>query len=216
VPVSETVSVDRIVEILVAVTRDLEAAKGRLDELDSAAGDGDMGISMARGCRAVRAGLEEHPQDAGRVLMKAGMDFGEGAGATIGALLSTGLMRAGKEVQGQTELSLPDVARMVKAAETGIRTRGKAEPGNRTLLDALVPARVALEEATQEGLPAREALARVLEAAELGMLATADMRPTIGRARWMADRATGHQDPGATAVYLIVKSIAEAVERRTE
>lgn len=205
----DTVNLERTVAILEAVALELEAAKDRLGELDSAIGDGDIGISTAKGFRAIREGLGEHPDDFGRLFVKAGMDFGEAAGATIGALLSTAFMRAGKEVMGQTELSLPDVARMVAAAERGIKERGKAEPGNKTLLDSLVPARVALEKAVEEGLGPRPAAAAALDAAERGMTATIEMKAAFGRSRWMAERSVGHQDPGATIIYLMVKAVVD-------
>ncbi len=210
---TETVDTERAAEILTAVCLAMEEAKGRLNELDSAVGDGDSGISLSYGFRAVREGLAEHPQDVGKTLMQAGVRFADAAGATIGALLSTAFLRAGKEVQGRSEVGLPELARMVAAAEKGIRERGKAQPGNKTMLDALAPAAAALETAAGEGVSLEEALARAVAAAEQGALATANMVAGFGRSRWLGERTLGHQDPGATAVYLILRSAAEALAR---
>ncbi len=212
----DSVRLERVISILQAVALDLEAAKDQLGELDSAIGDGDIGISTSKGFRALREGLDDHPEDIGRILMKAGMDFGEAAGATIGALLSTAFMRAGKEVVGQTELTSQDVARMVAAAEKGIRDRGKAEPGNKTLLDALVPTRMALEKGVQDGLRPSALLAEALDAAEKGMLATIEMKSAFGRSRWLAERSVGHQDPGATIIYLMVKAVSDFAGKDSE
>jgi dihydroxyacetone kinase-like protein len=208
-----TLSTAQVAEILKAMAGDLIAAKDGLNELDSAAGDGDLGISMSRGFDAVRKGLAEPGDDIGKLLIAAGMQFNEAAGSTIGALLSTALMRAGREVRGVDQIGLAEVMRMSAAAEQGIRDRGKAEPGNKTMLDALVPANAALVQAQAEGLDLPEALSRSLEAAEQGMLATKEMVPTFGRARWLPERARGHQDPGATAVYLMLKSLVEHVDK---
>ncbi|MGE5618605.1 MAG: dihydroxyacetone kinase subunit DhaL [Sphingomonadaceae bacterium] len=209
----DKVSLERTVAVLEAVALELEAAKDMLGELDSAIGDGDIGISTSRGFKALRDGLAEHPADIGRLLMKSGTDFGEAAGATIGALLGTAFMRAGKVVIGQSELTLPDVARMVAAAEQGIKERGKAEPGNKTILDALMPARLALERAVERGLGPREAARLAMEAAEKGMIATIGMKSAFGRSRWLAERSVGHQDPGATIIYLMSKAVVDYMDR---
>ncbi len=209
----DRIGVERLVAMLVAMTEDLEQARDLLIELDSAVGDGDLGITVARGSAAVREGLREHGQDVGRVLMKAGMDFSNAAPSTMGALLGGAFMAAGKAVQGQAELTLPDVCRAVKAAEDRIREKGKAQPGDKTMLDALAPARLALEEAAQQGADLVAALAQARDAAEQGMKATTAMQAAFGRARWLGERTIGHQDPGATLVFLIAASFAKSAKR---
>lgn len=207
----ETLTVQQMVVLLNNLSRDLIAAKDRYNELDSAAGDGDLGISMARGFEGVTKSLEGHPQDIGKVLIQAGMAFGNSAGSTIGALLSTAFMRAGKEVQGCTEVGLPELARMAQAAEKGVRDRGKAELGKRTLLDALVPAAEALAQSALEGADLVAAFERATAAAEGGMIATAQMVPAYGRARWLPERAMGNQDPGAVAIHQIFQSVTTSL-----
>ncbi|MHB1132668.1 MAG: dihydroxyacetone kinase family protein [Chloroflexota bacterium] len=208
---SDRLSVAQVVAVLNNLCRDIGAAKDHFNELDSAAGDGDLGISLFRGFDAVAKGLEGHPDDIGKILIQAGMQFGNSAGSTIGALMSTALMRAGKEAQGLSEVGLPEVARMAQAAEKGIRDRGKAELGKRTLLDALAPAAAALGESAAAGATLVEALERATAAAEEGMIATAAMVPAFGRARWLPERAAGHQDPGAVAIHMMFQSVTESV-----
>ena len=117
-------------DLLAAVRKmadDLEAQKGYLCELDAAVGDGDQGVTMAIGFRAVRNGLEALAgQDIGAIVTKCGLLFNGTAASTIGALIATACMRAGREAKGLREIGLPELARMAGAAEAGIRERGKA------------------------------------------------------------------------------------------
>lgn len=197
-------------EVLAAVRKvadDLEAQKDHLCELDAAVGDGDQGVTMAIGFRAVRNGLDALAgQDIGTIVTKCGLLFNGTAASTIGAFIATAGMRAGREAKGLTEIGLPDLTRMVAAAEAGIRERGKAQPGDKTVLDMLGPLVTSLQESVAGGVPLEEALARSIAAAEAGVQATIPMKSKIGRASWLADRTVGHQDPGATSFYLIWKS----------
>lgn len=209
----KTLNIDQVVDILTTLTHDLQAKRDYLIELDSAIGDGDLGITVDRGFGAVREGLQNHPQDVGRILFKAGMDFSNSAGSTMGALMGTAFMRAGKQAQGQSEITLATIARMAKAAEDGIMERGKAQPGDKTMLDAIVPARQSLEAAAQEGATLVEAFERATDAAEKGVQATVNMQAAFGRARWLQERTIGHPDPGATLVFLMLKSVTESLQR---
>jgi len=203
----------QVIEVLRSLTHDLEAAKECLTELDSAIGDGDLGITFSRGGRGIREGLQGEPADIGQMLIKAGLDFSNAAGSTMGALLGTAFVQAGKEVRGQAKVDLADIARMVEAAVQGVQARGKAHVGDKTMLDAMVPASVALTEAVSHHTSLLEGLEQALAAAEQGMQATTSMQAAFGRARWLGDRTIGHQDPGATAVYLIFRSAAESLRR---
>ncbi|MFC0531472.1 DAK2 domain-containing protein [Phytohabitans kaempferiae] len=207
-PVVPGVDAARLVAVLTAVTHALEAERDHLTELDAAVGDGDLGASVATAARAVRESLREHPDDIGRILSRAAAAVSDAAGATIGALLSIGLLRAARVANGQTVVGLAEIAAMMRAAEDGIREKGKADVGDKTLLDALVPAREALDAAVLDGLTGVEAAARAADAALRGATATAGMTPRFGRARWLPERAAGHRDPGAILVYLLVKSVA--------
>lgn len=209
-----TIDAPRLSEYLVALCFALEAEKENLSTLDAAIGDGDMGVSIANGFRAIRENLNSDTNDIGKVLQDAGLAFSDAAGATIGALVSLGLLRAARIVTGKTTIDLNDVASMVKAAEEGIRERGKAGLGDKTLLDALIPARIALEEALSQGLEPQQIATGVLQAAENGMKATIPMKATHGRSRWLGERTEGHQDPGATAIYLMVRALVGGEPRR--
>jgi dihydroxyacetone kinase len=180
--------------------------------LDAAMGDGDMGVTMRAGCQAVLDGMNALAgADAAEVLLRCGMTFNRVASSTIGTLLATAAMRASKEAKGATAINLPLLARMVAAAEKGVRERGKAGPGDKTLLDALIPARSALDDAAAQGLGLPEAGRRALAAAEAGCAATIPMRSQVGRASWVGDRTIGQPDPGATAVVIMFRAaVAES------
>jgi phosphoenolpyruvate---glycerone phosphotransferase subunit DhaL len=206
-----TLTVDDVASILTTLTHDLQAQKDYLIELDSAVGDGDLGITVDRGFQGVRDGLEGHPADIGKMLFKAGFDFSNSAGSTMGALMGTAFMRASKVVQGKPEITLDDLAQMVKAGEDGIREKGKASPGDKTMLDALIPAREALQSSASQGMTFAAGMQAAQQAAEVGAKATTNMQATFGRARWLGERVVGHQDPGATLVFLMAKSLATSL-----
>ena len=137
------------------------------------------------------------------------MAFNGSAPSTIGALFAIGSMRAGKEAKGHQELDLTLLARMVRAAETAIMEKGKAQRGDKTLLDSLGPAADALDAAVVEGKSLAEGLASAVEAARVGVQATIEMKSKSGRGSWIAERTVGHQDPGATAILLMLEALSD-------
>jgi phosphoenolpyruvate---glycerone phosphotransferase subunit DhaL len=202
-----TITTDDALAILERVAAAMEGHKDYLCELDGAMGDGDQGVTMAIGFRAILGVLDSlRGQDLGSLVTKAGLTFNGTAASTIGALFATACMRAGREVKGKSAIGLAELAAMFAAAATGIQERGKAAVGDKTVLDALVPAAEALRAAAAEGLPLPEALRRSLAAAEAGLQATIPLRSKMGRGAWIADRTVGHQDPGATSFYLMWKT----------
>ncbi len=198
-----------VVAQLTKVGQAIIAARDNLNQLDALAGDGDMGISMAKGFEAVIQGLNEGYADIGRMLSSAGIRFNEAAGSTIGALMSTALMRAGKALRGKSELDMADVVTLFDTAAKGIMERGKANLGDRTLLDALIPATEALREALEAGEDPQASLKKATLAAERGVEATRGMVPLFGRARWLPERARGQRDPGAVAMHIVFKTLSE-------
>lgn len=207
-----TITRGDLLAILRKMAADMEGQKDFLCQLDAAMGDGDQGITMAIGFRAVSAGLEAvKDQDIGTIVTKCGLTFNNAAASTIGALFATACMRAGREVKGKQEIGLTELAAMAGAAFTGIQERGKAQLGDKTVLDALAPAANALRSAADAGLPLTEALQKALAAAEAGLKSTIPMKSKIGRASWIADRTVGHQDPGATSFCLMFKSAVESL-----
>ena len=189
----------------------LEAQKDYLCELD-AIGDGDQGVTMAIGFRAIRNALPGLASaDVGTIVTRCGLTFNGTAASTIGALLATACMRAGREAKGLAAVELAGIVRMFDAAIVGVKERGKANVGDKTILDMMVPTAAALHEALDAEQPLAEALSASLVAAEAGVKSTIAMRSAIGRASWLADRTVGHQDPGATSFYLMWKTVVEYV-----
>ena len=143
---AETVSGQEVLAALDRLASDLVAHAEELRALDAAIGDGDLGITITIGCGAVRDALPAlDPGDIGAALSKAGMAFNRKAASTFGALVATMGMRAGREAKGRAEIGLAEIAAMCRAAAEGVKERGKSDVGQKTLLDALVPAAEALE-----------------------------------------------------------------------
>ena len=205
-----TITSTDLLALLQQMATDLIAQKDYLCQLDGAMGDGDQGVTMAIGFGAIQAALPAlQGQDIGTILTTSGLAFNGTAASTIGALLATAWLRAGKEAKGKTEIGLTDLAAMAAAASAGIQERGKAQLGDKTVLDALAPTVAALQTAAAQGTLLPTALAQALAAAEAGLAATIPLKAKVGRAAWIAERAVGHQDPGATSFTLLLKSAVE-------
>lgn len=190
---------------LVAANRD------RLTELDSAIGDADHGSNMDRGMRAVVAALDETaPETAGALLKKVGMTLVSTVGGASGPLFGTFFLRMGTSF-GEAEVVTPkDFAAALHAGLDGVVARGKAEPGDKTMYDALAPAVSALEQALDDSLPLPDALVRARDAAVAGRDATIPLQARKGRASYLGERSIGHQDPGATSVALLLDAAVDA------
>jgi phosphoenolpyruvate---glycerone phosphotransferase subunit DhaL len=184
--------------------------KGYLTELDSAIGDADHGINMDRGMNAALAKIDVLPPgDIGNLLKTVGMTLVSTVGGAAGPLYGTLFLQLGTATAGKKELTAEDWLAAVTAAVEGVRARGKAEPGDKTMLDALLPARDALADALAEGTSFPEALRRAAEAGERGMEATIPLVARKGRASYLGERSAGHQDPGATSSYLLLETVAD-------
>lgn len=195
------------------MAQDMAGQAEQLRQLDAAIGDGDLGITMTIGFEALVGELRQLAgSDVSTLLMKSGMAFNRKAASTFGALFATMMMGAAKAIKGKEEIGTPELAGMLAAAAEGVKARGKAQVGDKTLLDALVPAAEELKAAAEAGAALPDALQRATKAAETGMLATAGMKSKVGRASWFAERTEGVQDPGATAVYLMLRSLTEFVQ----
>jgi dihydroxyacetone kinase-like protein len=208
----QRINSQRCVEVLLYIAGVIESNKDYLTELDSAIGDGDLGISMTLGFRAVREIVPNMSNKSiGNILKECGVAFSNNAPSTIGALLATGFLRAGSMIGEKTEVDSSDILLMVEAATEGIQQRGRAKLGDKTLLDALIPAlNVGRTKADNE---IDDLLMCMLDAAEHGVESTKEMRSTQGRSRWLQDRSIGHIDPGAAVVAIILKSCVEWVEK---
>jgi len=188
----------------------IDEQKEYLTQLDAAIGDADHGINMQRGFGAVMAQLPTvEDKDIGTILKKVGMVLVSTVGGAGGPLYGTLFMRMGMAVGNKDALSAEDVVKMFQAALEGVKQRGKAEPGDKTMVDALTPAVEALRKAVEAGEDLHSALEKATAAAEEGMKATIPLVARRGRASYLGERSAGHQDPGATSSYLLFKSAAE-------
>jgi dihydroxyacetone kinase-like protein len=186
--------------------------KEHLTKLDSAIGDADHGINMDRGMKAALSKLDGTAGgDVGTLLKTVGMTLVSTVGGAGGPLYGTLFMQMGMAASDKQELAPEDWAAALEAAITGVQARGKAEPGDKTMVDALLPAKDALMAALGEGAPLGEALRRSAAAAEEGMKATVPLVARKGRASYLGERSAGHQDPGATSTYLLLKTAAETL-----
>ena len=184
--------------------------KDYLTQLDSAIGDGDHGTNMNRGFQAVLAKLPDlADKDIGALLKAVGMTLVSTVGGASGPLYGTFFLQMGAAANGRLELSLGDWSAVVRAGVDGVIMRGKAAPGDKTMVDALVPAAAALEAAAARGARTAEALRLAALAAEQGMAATIPLVARKGRASYLGERSAGHQDPGATSAHLLFRTAAE-------
>lgn len=200
--------------MVAAIAADMAENRDELCRLDGVIGDADHGIAMANGFAAAREATDALASDAEptAVLNAAAKAFLNAVGASSGPLYATALMRAGAAVKGKADLEDADVVAMLAAMATGIRDRGKAEPGQKTMLDAWAPAAEAARAAAAEGRDLAASLAAAVAAAEAGAEATRGMLAGKGRAERLGERALGHVDPGAASAALIVAAVARSLE----
>lgn len=199
---------DDIVRWLKEVAQVLKANKEYLTDLDAAIGDADHGINMDRGFTAVLEKLATvEDKDIGTILKTVGMTLVSTVGGAGGPLYGTFFMKAGTVLVNKLELTNGDLVVMFESALEGVIQRGKANLGDKTMVDAITPAVAELKKATEEGLDTLIVLERTVDACEKGMIATIPMKALKGRASYLGDRSIGHQDPGATSSCLIFKTL---------
>jgi dihydroxyacetone kinase-like protein len=176
--------------------------------LDTAIGDGDHGTNLDRGFKKVVEKLDStEATDIGADLKAVGMALVSSVGGAAGPLYGTLFLQMGSAAAGKDELDLDGWTAAVEAGVKGLQARGKAEPGDKTMVDAWLPALDALREGGELG----EALTRSADAAEEGMKATIPLEARKGRASYLGPRSVGHQDPGATSTYLLLRAAAETL-----
>jgi dihydroxyacetone kinase-like protein len=187
--------------------------KAYLTDLDAAIGDADHGANMDRGFKAVLNKLPElNDKDIGTIFKTVGMTLLSTVGGAGGPLYGTFFLQAGMSTAGKMELSLEDWKDAMEAAVKGVVMRGKAELGDKTMVDALTPAVESLKESAQNGDELGPALHESAEAAKQGMEGTIPMVARKGRASYLGERSAGHQDPGATSSYLLLEAAAETLD----
>lgn len=178
-----------------------------LSDLDGAIGDADHGINMARGFGEVIAQVPQDEEDISIVLKKVGMVLISKVGGASGPLYGTAFIKAAGAVNGKRVLDLDDIIALLEACLNGIKMRGKATVGEKTMVDAIEPALSALKEGKEKGKSIGECIELACKAAEEGVEYTKTIRATKGRASYLGDRSIGHQDPGATSSMIIFKAI---------
>jgi phosphoenolpyruvate---glycerone phosphotransferase subunit DhaL len=205
-----SVGYDDVVRMIRAFAATVAEQKEYLTELDSAIGDADHGINMDRGMKAVVAKIDgQPPTDVGALLKTVGMTLVSTVGGAGGPLYGTLFLQLGTATAGKGTLEAKDWAAALDAAVTGVQARGKAELEDKTMVDALIPARDAYHQALEEGATFADALRRSAAAAEDGVKATVPLVARKGRASYLGERSAGHQDPGATSSWLLLKTIAD-------
>jgi phosphoenolpyruvate---glycerone phosphotransferase subunit DhaL len=182
--------------------------RAELVKLDTAIGDGDHGTNMERGMRKAVEKIDgTDGDDIGALLKAVGMALVSSVGGAAGPLYGTFFLQMGTASAGREELDLAGWTAALESGVKGLQARGKAEPGDKTMVDALVPAMEALRAASDDGLA--DALRRSAEAAEEGMRATIPLEARRGRASYLGPRSVGHQDPGATSAQLLLAVAAD-------
>lgn len=188
-----------------------------LTDLDAAIGDGDHGINMSKGFKAVSEKLHSANLSSwGDIFKITGMALVSTVGGASGPLYGTAFLKAAAVGTGKTELSLSDFKAILEAAINGIKMRGGADKGDKTMLDALMPALEAVNAGIKENLPYLEVLKSAYEAAAQGVEFTKTIAARKGRASYLGDRSIGFQDPGATSSCLLLKSVYEGVSSLRE
>jgi phosphoenolpyruvate---glycerone phosphotransferase subunit DhaL len=190
----------------------MEEHRRYLTKLDSEIGDGDHGTNMHRGFQAALERLGgADPSTPADALKAVSMALISKVGGAAGPLYGTAFLRASTALQGKDEVSAEDAAEALEAALGGIKQRGKAEVGDKTIVDALEPAAEAAKGAVSDG-SAAAVLRAAAEAAQEGAESTVPLTARKGRASYLGQRAAGHQDPGATSTYLLLDAAARALE----
>lgn len=190
-----------------AAAASMDANAERLTELDSAIGDGDHGANMTRGMQAVAAKTSAEFPDLGALFKTVGMTLLSTVGGASGPLYGGFFLAVAKACATKTELNAPALAEALTTGADDIARRGKAQPGDKTMLDALLPALEAMRTAGSDLASAARAAA---DAAQRGAEATIPLLARKGRASYLGERSIGHQDPGATSCALLFAALAEA------
>ncbi len=205
-----TISRDDVLEWIKTCAGVLNENHNYLTQLDAAIGDADHGENMDRGFKAVMAKMPEMSEkDIGTIFKTVGMTLLSTVGGAGGPLYGTLFLQAGLKTVGKMDLTLDDWYNMMDAALNGVINRGKAEPGDKTMVDSLTPAVNSLKQSVENKMSLGKALDLSAEAACQGMEATVPLVARKGRASYLGERSAGHQDPGATSSYYILKAAAD-------
>lgn len=187
--------------LALAMERDFEL----LNSADGALGDGDLGVTMTRGMRAIVEKADDLPEDLGQALLDCAQAFTKSSGSSYGTLLATGIMAIAKQVRGETAVPAARVSELVTLARDQMQARGKAELGGKTVLDSLDAVARATADQSDPSEVADAAATAVTDALD----AFRDRKATVGRARIFGEKSVGMDDPGMLAMERIVKALAD-------
>ncbi len=205
-----TIPRDEVVKWIEAFATLITQNEGYLTELDAAIGDADHGANMKRGMQAVETKLPGvADKDIGTILKTVGMTLVSTVGGASGPLYGTFFLQMAAATDKKMEMSLTDWTAALEAGINGVVMRGKAQPGDKTMIDALLPALDSLKNALAHDAAVPDALRQSAQAAEKGRDATVPLVARKGRASYLGERSAGHQDPGATSAHLLLKAAAE-------
>ncbi len=203
---------EQILQWLQAFATEIEQNKDYLTQLDAAIGDADHGINMSRGFQKATASLPSvADKDIGTILKTVSMTLISSVGGASGPLYGTFFLRASTVVAGKHELTEQDMLKMLQAGLDGVIQRGKAQLGDKTMIDVLSPTVEAFSQAIGEGTGMLEAMQLAVATAEQSMKDTIPIIAKKGRASYLGERSVGHQDPGATSSYLMLKCLLETL-----
>ncbi|CUP16689.1 dihydroxyacetone kinase subunit DhaL [Clostridium baratii] len=204
----------KVIEVLIKVSEKIDKNKEYLTELDAAIGDGDHGLNMSKGFKAVSDKLlSEEDDNIGNILKKTGMTLVSNVGGASGPLYGTAFMKASMALKDKKEININDFLSALKLALEGIKSRGKSTEGEKTIIDALSPAIKSMEDSIKNGDSYIEVLEKGKDAALEGVEFTKTIKATKGRASYLGDRSIGHQDPGATSCFYILETIYEEAKK---
>ncbi len=210
---TDAISLETLTGWLHAYAEEVHEKAAWLTELDSAIGDADHGTNMQRGTAALLDALEKNsPADIAALFKAVGMAVVSKVGGASGSLYGTLFLDMAKNAPAASSLTAAELATSLSAGIAGVVGRGRAEVGDKTMIDALQPAAEALTKALESGTSASRALAEAADAAERGRDATLPLVARKGRASYLGERSADHLDPGAASAALLVRTLASAVE----
>lgn len=202
-----------IIKLLEKIKNVMALNKDYLIQLDSVVGDGDLGLTMSDGfLAAYNAVKDSDEEDLGKLLYNAGKAMSTAVPSTMGTLMASGLMNAGKALKGTTEMALADIAKLFEAYFEGVASRGKAKVGDKTFLDGLAPAVQSLKTSVKNEDSLEQAASNAEYAAEEGFRNTTTMLAVHGRAATRGEASRALQDPGAAVAMLIMRAFNESVK----
>ena len=210
----KTINTAEFIQILNKICDDIEVNKNYFSKLDRAIGDGDHGVTMSIGWNAIKSKLNSLTTDLSfdKICMQIASSFLSAVGASAGPLYATALMRGGAAIKDKMEINAKELSLFFNAAAKGIQERGKAELGDKTMLDVWMPSAKKIEEAVINSDDIVEIMELTTTESEIAMKATKDMRSKKGRSSKLGERSIGFIDPGAASSQMIIKSFYETIK----